>query len=78
MRDGKSEDLERQGSEKRAFVSTNGDQTQKTVRTRASSNTHRLEDIPVLRRRIGEDKEAGLDYIMQARDVNDGVALPLV
>lgn len=67
-----------EGSKKRASVSTDGDQLQKAARIEVLGATSRLENMPVLRREIGEDKEIGVDRLVHALELKDGVVLPLV
>lgn len=63
---------------KRAFLSTDGSQSSKAARTGVSSNTRRLEDIPVSRRQVDEDEDVLTENIARARDVKDAGALPFV
>lgn len=48
------------------------------MRSGASSNTHCLKDTPVPRRRIGEDKDVGVDHLERAQEFNENVVLLLV
>lgn len=58
-------------------MSTEEERPSKVAQTRASRNTRRLVDIPVLRRHGSEDKEFKVEQLVKMRDVRDGAALPL-
>lgn len=64
----RGDDTRRKGSKKCASVSMDGDWPQKARWTETSSNTRCLEEVPVSRAQIGEDKVAEADYIVRARD----------
>lgn len=72
------DDPGRKGSKRRAFMSTNGDRPLKGAQMGILSNSRRLKDVPVPRRRSDRGKEAELDHIVLARDVENVVVLPLV
>lgn len=72
------DDLVRKGSKKRAFLSAGGDRAQKTMRTGILSNTRRLDDISVPRRRGGVGEAVGVAHTVRAQDLKNGVALLLV
>lgn len=63
----------RKRSKRSASVSTDGELSQKLSRTCVPSDTHRLEDIPVLRHQSGEGDAVSVKRIMCARDVNEGI-----
>lgn len=69
---------EREGSKKRARASTDGDRPQKAARLGIPGETSRQEDIPVPRRQSGGDEKVGVDRIVRAADVKDGVVLSLL
>lgn len=74
---GTDSDLGREGSKKPAAVSRDGERPSKTAGTRASSDTHRLEDISVPCRQGSEDEEVEEKHLVKARDVRDKATLPL-
>lgn len=57
-------------------MSTDGKRPSKAAQTGAPSDLRRLEDIPVPRRRVGEDEEVEVAHILWAQDVKDNVVLP--
>lgn len=63
---------------KRARDSVGGGRPRKTARVGASRSISPREDVPVPRRREGGEEEVTVNRIMRARDVRDGVVLPLV
>lgn len=65
-------------SKKRSAVSSDGDCSSRMARTGASSNTGRLEDIPVLICCIGEDEDAEVEHFLIALGIRDSMDLPLV
>lgn len=63
-------------SKKNAAVSTDGDGPLKAAWTGVSSNTRRMKNIPVPRRRLGDDEEAEVDHIVRVRDVKESEVPP--
>lgn len=76
--DARGIDPGRDGSKKRAAVSTNGERPSKAAWTLASSDTRRLEDIPVPRRQGSEDKTVEVELLAKARNVKGDAVLSLV
>lgn len=72
------DDPKKKGLKNCSAVSKDKVRTSKAARTEASSYTHRLEGISVLRRRVGKEKKGEVDCIMRAQDGKDGLVLPLV
>lgn len=63
---------------KRSSISTDGERLQKVERTEIPGYTHPLEAVPVPRRQSGEDEDAGVARLVWARNLEEGVFLPLV
>lgn len=72
------DDHERKGSKKRVAMSTDVERPSKTARTGASNDTRRLEDVPATRHRVEEDKEAEVDHLVKAQDVEKGAVVRIV
>lgn len=58
---------------KRASVSTDGEGSSRAARTKVSSDTRCMKNIPVPRRRVVEAEEVELEHLLRAQDANKGV-----
>lgn len=70
--------FDRASARKRTAVSTGRERSSKAEQTEASSDTSRLEDIPVSRRQGSENREVEAKHLVRVRDVRyDAVLLPV-
>lgn len=74
----RGDDLGRERSKKCGAVSTYGDHPSKTSWMGAWSDTRCLKNVPVPRRRIGENEDVKVEHLVRARDIKEGADFPLV